>query len=82
VYVVPDFDSTADVVPITLRPSSGGMFALSGLTPGPYKVYSFPAPVELEYRNAEALAALPNPAQAVTLEPNATARVELEVPGH
>jgi hypothetical protein len=82
VYVVPDFDSTADVVPITLRPSSGGMFALSGLTPGPYKVYSFPSPVELEYRNAEALAALPNPAQAVTLEPNATARVELEVPGH
>jgi hypothetical protein len=82
VYVVPDFDSTADVVPITLRPSSGGMFALSGLTPGPYKVYSFPAPVELEYRNPEALAALPNPAQTVTLEPNATGHVELEVPGH
>jgi hypothetical protein len=80
VYVVPDFDSTADVAPITLRPSSGGMFALSGLTPGPYKVYAFPAPVELEYRNPEALASLPG--QTVTLEPNATSRVEVEAPGH
>jgi hypothetical protein len=82
VYVVPEFDTTADVAPITLRPSSGGMFALSGLTPGPYKVYAFPSPVEFEYRNPEALAALPNPGQAVTLEPSATGRVEVEVPGH
>ncbi len=82
VYVVPDFDSTAEVSPITLRPSSGGMFALSGLTPGPYKVYAFPFPVELEYRNPEALATLPNPGQTITLEPNGTGRVEVEVPGH
>jgi hypothetical protein len=82
VYVVPEFDSTGDVAPITLRPSSGGMFALSGLTPGPYKVYAFPSPVELEYRNPEAMAALPNPGQTVTLEPSATGRVEVEVPAH
>lgn len=80
VYVVPDFDSTTDITPVTLRPSSGGMFALSGLTPGPYKVYAFPAPVELEYRNPEALAALRG--QTVTLEPNGTGRVELEAPEH
>jgi hypothetical protein len=78
VYVVPDFDSTADIAPVTLRPSSGGMFALGGLTPGPYRVYAFPAPVEFEYRNPEALAALPS--QTVTLEPNATSRVEVEAP--
>jgi Carboxypeptidase regulatory-like domain len=82
VYVIPDFDSTADIAPITLRPSSGGMFALSGLTPGPYKVFTFPSPVELEYRNPEALAALSSPGQAVTLAPNATGHVEVEVPGH
>jgi hypothetical protein len=82
VYVVPAFDSTADVAPVTLRPSSGGMFALSGLTPGPYKIFTFPSPVELEYRNPEALAALPHPGQTVTLEPNATAHLEVEVPGH
>ncbi len=34
VYVVPDFDSTADVTPITLRPSSGGTVRVDGLTPG------------------------------------------------
>jgi hypothetical protein len=82
VYVVPDFDSTAEVTPITLRPSSGGMFVLGGLTPGSYKVYAFPSPVELEYRNPEALATLPNPGQTVTLEPNGSARVEVEVAGH
>jgi hypothetical protein len=82
VYVVPDFDSTTDVAPITLRPSSGGMFALSGLTPGPYTVYTFTSPVELEYRNPEGLAALPNPGQRITLEPSATGHVEVEVPGH
>ncbi len=82
VYVVPNFDSTADVTPITLRPSSGGMFALGGLTPGPYKVYAFASPVEFEYRNPETLAALPHPGQTITLEPNATAHLEVEVQGH
>jgi hypothetical protein len=58
------------------------MFALSGLTPGPYTVYTFTSPVELEYRNPEGLAALPNPGQRITLEPSATGHVEVEVPGH
>jgi hypothetical protein len=92
VYVIPDFDSTAEITPVTLRPSSGGSFTLDGLTPGPYHVYAFAAPVELEYRNPEAMAALPNPGQAVTLSPSASSDLVLsdlvlntpgrEAPGH
>ena len=44
--------------------------------------HAFPFPVELEYRNPEALATLPNPGQTITLEPNGTGHVEVEVPGH
>ena len=81
VYVVPDFDSTVDVEPVTLRPSTGGSFTLQDLTPGRYHVYAFDAPVRLEYRNPAVLAALPNPSQAVTLSPGASANLVVEVPG-
>ena len=78
VYVVPDFDSTEDVVPQTLRPSTGGRVTLTGLTPGNYHVYTFSRPVALEYRNPAVLAALPG--QAVALAPNADAELSVEVP--
>jgi hypothetical protein len=80
VYVIPDFDSTADVTPVTLRPWLGGTFTLNGLTPGNYHVFVFAEPVELEYRNREAMAQLPQAGQAVTLTPLETASVVLEVP--
>lgn len=80
VYVVPDFDSTVDVEPRTLRPSTGGLVTLEDLTPGSYHVYVFNAPVRLEYRNPAALAALPNPGQSVTLSPGATSDLVLEEP--
>lgn len=80
IYVIPDFDSTVDVTPITLRPSSGGSYTLDGLTPGPYHVYTFAGPVELEYRNPEALAALRQPGQAVTLTPAGTSDLVVEAP--
>ncbi len=82
VYVVPDFDSTGDVTPITLRPSSGGTVGIEGLTPGDYHVYTFAGHVELEYRNRESLASLPNPGQTVTLSPASTTSLVVEVPGH
>ena len=41
VYVIPDFDSTTDITPVVLRPSSGGTHDLDGLTPGSYHVYTF-----------------------------------------
>jgi len=80
VYVVPAFDSTSVVEPLTLRPSSGGVAALEGLTPGTYRVFTFKAPVLLEYRNAAVLASLPNPGQTVTLSPGAVSQLMLEVP--
>jgi hypothetical protein len=80
VYVVPDFESTENTVPQTLRPSSGGTVTLEGLTPGSYHVYTFAAPVVLEYHNPGALAALPTPGQAVTLSAGTTSNLVLEVP--
>jgi hypothetical protein len=80
VYVVPDFDSTADARPLTLRASSGGQLSVDNLTPGNYHVYTFAAPVDLEYRNPELLSAMPHPGQAVTLSPGSTANLVLEVP--
>ena len=82
VYVVPDFDSTQDVNTQTLRASTGGTVTLDGLTPGNYHVYTFTRPVELAYRNAETMAALQNPGQAVTLSPGAKANVVVEAPEH
>jgi hypothetical protein len=80
VYVVPDFESTENTTPQTLRPSSGGSVTLEGLTPGNYHVYTFAAPLVVEYHNPAALAALPTPGQAVTLSPGATTNLVLEVP--
>jgi hypothetical protein len=81
-YVVPDFDSTTDITPVTLRPSSGGTFTLDGLSPGPYHVYTFARPVEFEYRNPDAMAASPNAGQAITLSPAVTNELVVEVSGH
>jgi hypothetical protein len=80
VYVVPDFDSTENIVPQTLRPSSGGSYTVDGLTSGNYHVYTFVAPLVLEYHNPSVLAALPTPGQAVTLSPGAASSLVLEVP--
>jgi hypothetical protein len=82
VYVVPDFDSTIDIAPVILRPSSGGMLTFEGMTPGSYHVYTFATPVQLEYRNPETMAALANHAQAVTLDPGGSASLVVQVPGH
>ncbi|HWC96273.1 MAG TPA: carboxypeptidase regulatory-like domain-containing protein [Candidatus Sulfopaludibacter sp.] len=78
VYVVPDFDFTTEARSITLRASTGGTFTFNSLTPGSYHVYTFSAPVDLEYHNSEALASLAG--QAVTLAPDATQNLTLEAP--
>jgi hypothetical protein len=79
VYVVPDFDTTEDVVPQTLRPSSGGKITLEGLTPGSYHVYAFDKPVALAYRERAALEGLSNPGQAVELSPDSSINLMLEI---
>jgi Carboxypeptidase regulatory-like domain len=76
VYVVPDFESTVDVVPQTLRASSGASITLTGLTPGDYHVYAFNRPVALEYRNPAVLSGLRG--QAVTLAPGAERQLVVE----
>lgn len=81
VYAVPDFDTTVDVQAMTLRASTGGTMTMQNLTPGGYHVYTFAGAVELEYRNREALAALPTQGQAITLSPGTTGSLVLEVPG-
>ena len=81
VYAIPEFDSTGDVQPSTLRTSTGGSVTLDNLTPGSYRVYTFTGPARLEYRNPATLAALPNPGQQVTLSPGSTSNLVLEVPG-
>jgi hypothetical protein len=81
VYVIPQFDSTGDVQPSTLRTSTGGSVTLENLTPDNYRVYTFTGPARLEYRNSAALAALPNPGQQVILSPGSTSNLVLEVPG-
>jgi hypothetical protein len=78
VYAVPDFDSAEDVVPQTLRPSTGGRITLTGLTPGNYHVYTFDRPVALEYRNPAVLASLQG--QAVALAPVVETELTVEVP--
>lgn len=82
IYVIPDFDSTTDITPLTLRPSSGGSISVNGLTPGSYHVYTFAGAAELEYHNPDVLAALSSAAQAVTLSPGMTSDLVVEVPKH
>ena len=82
IYVVPDFDSTTDITPVVLRPSSGGTYVVGGLTPGSYHVYTFSSPVQLEYRNAEAMNAFAGRGQAVTLDPGGSSSLVVEVPEH
>jgi hypothetical protein len=80
IYVVPDFDSTADVIPQTLRPSDGGKVTLQGLTPGNYHVYAFDQPVALPYHEKAPMDALPNHGQTIELSPGQAASLVLEVP--
>jgi hypothetical protein len=81
VYIVPDFDTTVDIPPMNMHPSSGATLTVDGLTPGSYHVYAFNHPVRLEYRTPAILAALPTPGQAVMLSAGATTNLTLEIPG-
>jgi hypothetical protein len=82
VYVVPDFDTAQDIPPMTIHPSSGATLTLDSLTPGSYHVYTFDAPVRLEYRNSAAMSAMPISGQQVTLAAGSTANLLLEAPEH
>jgi hypothetical protein len=78
IYLVPDFDSTVGADSRTVRASTGASFTFNSLTPGSYHVYAFSAPVNLEYRNRDVLAA--HHGQAVTVAPGENPSLVLEVP--
>ena len=78
VFAVPDFDSTVDIIPQTLRLSTGGRVTLTGLTPGNYHIYTFDHPVAFEYRSPDVLRQFPS--QAVTLSPSAETQLTVEAP--
>lgn len=80
IYVVPEFDSTVDVMPQTLHAGITTAIELHGLTPGRYRVYTLAGSTALAYRDQNALAALTNPAQEIELAPNAKANLVVEVP--
>jgi len=82
IYVVPDFDTTTDVEPLTMRPTSGRSITISGLTPGSYHVYAFEGSASFEYRNPDAVARLKNAGQAIDLSPGASASLAVEAPAH
>jgi hypothetical protein len=77
IYLVPDFDTTADAESRTLRASTNASFTFTSLTPGSYHLYAFAAPVNLEYRNRDILAAYRG--QAVTVAPGENADLVVEV---
>jgi hypothetical protein len=78
VYVVPDFDSTGDIEPLVLRPSTGGTTTINDLPPGNYHVYTFAGFAQFAYRNREGL---PISGQAITLAPGTTGNLVVEAPG-
>ena len=80
VYVVPEFDTAADIAPLSVHPSASSPLTLQGLTPGNYRIFVMNAPSHLEYRNPAALASLPSHGQEVMLSPGATSHLVLEVP--
>lgn len=80
VYVVPDFDSTAQVRQNVLQSVYAKSVVIDHLAPGDYHVYTLSTPADLPYRDPDAMAALNLQGQAVTLSPGASADLLLEVP--
>ncbi len=80
VYLVPEFDSIEGARNLTLRPSDGPAQPIDDLTPGAYRVFVFDAPHNLEYQNPAAMEQIAGKGQRVTLQPNGTANLTLEMP--
>ena len=79
VYVIPDFDSTTEIRPQVLRPSSLNSTTFEHLSPGAYRVYTLRSSVDLPFRDSGAMAALNLHGQEVTLDPGASTDLVLEV---
>lgn len=75
-YLVPQFDTTSVVQQaVPLQPTAN----IPNLQPGTYRVLVLDRPFDLEYRNPKALDAYTGKGQTITLEPNGTANIDLDV---
>jgi hypothetical protein len=75
-YLIPQFDTTS-VVPqsVPLQQTANTL----NLQPGTYRMLAFDRPFDLEYRNPKALETYAGKGQTITLEPNGTMNIELDV---
>jgi Carboxypeptidase regulatory-like domain len=75
-YLVPQFDTSSVVQQaMPLQPTAN----IPNLQPGTYRVLALDRPFDLEYRNPKALEAYSGKGQTITLEPNGTANIDLDV---
>jgi hypothetical protein len=77
VYAVPQFDSITGITAGQIEQFSNRSATLLDLTPGPYRLYAFPAPRSVDSRSPSALDAW-GPGQSVNLEPGADVTLVLE----
>ena len=75
-YLIPQFD-TSSVVQQAMPLQQTG--SVPNLQPGTYRILALDRPLDLEYRDAKALETYAGKGQSITLEPNGTANVDLDV---
>jgi Carboxypeptidase regulatory-like domain len=75
-YLVPQFDTTS-VVPqsVPLQESTNTL----NLQPGTYHLLALDRPLDFEYRDPKVLEAYTGKGQSITLEPNGTANVDIDI---
>ncbi len=89
-YLIPQFDFVSSIHQAQIStelPNQGANFggnvpattSMAGLAPGSYTLYTFAAPQELEYHNAEAMQAYSQQGQLVTLTAHQTTTVEVNL---
>jgi len=75
-YLVPQFDTSSVVQQGVPLQQTGN---IPNLQPGIYRVFALDRPRELEYRNPKAMEAYTDEGQTITLEPNGTLNIDLDV---
>jgi len=59
--------------------SAGGVFAVSGLAPGVYRVFAVESSAEVNYQDPAFLAKISSKIQEITLSPKQSASINLEL---
>jgi hypothetical protein len=77
IYAIPQFSMSGDLPEGSMQ--SSGQFTIPNLPPGSYRVVACDSPQEIDFHTAEGLAAWAGKGQTVTVDPNGTASVELDI---